>query len=97
MRPQSVDYKHTIEIHHWEYMEALLPILALFKHMSKYLKADEYPTGSKALRRLWTLEKTPVKIRHEASKTSIDLAIKAFDDDCSRKMGWQMDDSTLIW
>ena len=55
LRAQKVDYKHPIEIHHWNYMEALLPMLALFRRTSKYLEADEYPTGSKVLKKLWRL------------------------------------------
>ena len=53
-----MDYKHPIEIHHWEYMQALLPVLALFKRTSKYLEADDYPTGSKVLKKLWRLHKS---------------------------------------
>ena len=52
LRAQKVDYEYPIEIHHWEYMEALLPVLALFKSASKYLEADDYPTGSKVLKKL---------------------------------------------
>ena len=36
-----MDYKHPIEIYHWDYMAALLPVLALFKRTSKYLEAEE--------------------------------------------------------
>ena len=58
LRAQKVDYKHPIEIHHWDYMKALLPVLALFRRTSKYLEADEYPTGSKVLKKLWRLRKS---------------------------------------
>ena len=92
-----MDYKHPIEIHHWDYMEALLPVLALFKRTSKYLEADEYPTGSKVLRKLWRLRKSLAQMHQDEPNAATGLAVKPFCRDLLTKFDELMDDATLMW
>ena len=92
-----MDYKHPIEIHHWEYMQALLPVLALFKRTSKYLEADEYPTGSKVLKKLWRLYKSLQQLHHDEPNAATGLAVKPFCRDLLRKFDDLVQDPTLMW
>ena len=97
MRVQKVDYKHPIEIHHWEYMEALLPVLALFRRTSKYLEADEYPTGSKVLKKLWRLRKSLEQMHADEPNAATGLAIKPLCWDLLVKFDELMNDATMLW
>ena len=92
-----MDYKHPIEIHHWEYMQALLPVLALFKRTSKYLEADEYPTGSKVLKKLWRLYKSLQLLHHDEPNAATGLVVKPFCGDLLSKFDDLIKDSTLMW
>ena len=92
-----MDYKHPIEIHHWEYMQALLPVLALFKRTSKYLEADEYPTGSKVLKKLWRLYKSLQQLHHDEPNAATGLAVKPFCGDLLTKFDDLVQDPTLMW
>ena len=65
IRSRKGKYENPIEINHWEYMEALLPVLNLIKTASKYLEATSYPTGSKALKKMWKMNDGLMKV-HEA-------------------------------
>ena len=97
LRAQKVDYKYPIEIHHWEYMEALLPVLALFKRTSKYLEADEYPTGSQVLKRLWRLRVSLHDMHKRLHTAGTGLALKPLLHDLLVKFDELMDDPTLLW
>ena len=55
IRSQKGTYEDPIEMNHWEYMQAMLPVLNYIKVTSKYLEGHKYPTGSKALKKLWKL------------------------------------------
>ena len=92
-----MDYKHPIEIHHWEYMQALLPVLALFKRTSKYLEADDYPTGSKVLKKLWRLYKSLQQLHHDEPNAATGLAVKPFCGDLLSKFDDLVQDPTLMW
>lgn len=92
-----MDYNHPIEIHHWEYMEAVLPILALFKHTSKYLEADDYPTGSKALRKLWKLRLCVARVHEDTPAAATGLAVKPFCRYLLVKFDELMNDPTLFF
>ena len=92
-----MDYKYPIEIHHWEYMEALLPVLALFKRTSKYLEADEYPTGSQVLKRLWRLRVSLDDMHKRLHTAGTGLALKPLLHDLLVKFDELMDDPTLLW
>ena len=97
MKTQKVDYPHHIERPHWEYMEALLPVLALFKRASKYLEADEYPTGSKVLKKLWRLRKALGKMHVEEPNAGTGLAIKPLCRYLIVKFDELMNDPTMVW
>ena len=92
-----MDYKHPIEIHHWEYMEALLPVLTLFKRTSKYLEADEYPTGSKVLKKLWRLRTSLGRMHADEPNAATGLAVKPFCRDLLTKFDELVNDPTLMW
>ena len=97
MRSQKGEYGNPIEINHWEYMDALLPVLALIKKTSKFLEADEYPTGSKVLKKLWKMHKALIKIWDKEVAAYVGLAIKPFCRDLLTKFEELMNDPTLIW
>ena len=97
LRAQKVDYKHPIEISHWDYMEALLPVLALFRRASKYLEADEYPTESKVLKKLWRLRLSLGRMHDEEKNATMGLAIKPLCHDPLQKFDELMDDPTMLW
>ena len=44
------DYSTPLELSHWSYLAALVPVLTGLKAASKRLEADTYITGSKALK-----------------------------------------------
>ena len=92
-----MDYKHPIELHHWDYMEALLPVLALFRRASKYLEADEYPTGSKVLKKLWRLRKSLGQMHQDEPNAATGLAIKPLLHDLLVKFDELMEDPTMLW
>ena len=92
-----MDYKYPIEIHHWEYMQALLPVLALFKRTSKYLEADDYPTGSKVVKKLWRLRKSLQQMHDAEPAAATGLAVKPFCLDLMTKFDELVKDPTLMW
>ena len=97
LKTQKVDYSHPIEIQHWEYLEALLPVLALFKRTSKYLEADEYPTGSKVLKKLWRLRTALGRMHDDEPNAATGLAIKPFCRDLLTKFDDLINDPTMLW
>ena len=78
-------------------MKALLPVLALFRRTSKYLEADEYPTGSKVLKKLWRLRKSLGQMHEEEPNAAMGLAIKPLCHDLLHKFDELMDDPTMLW
>ena len=92
-----MDYKYPIEIHHWDYMQALLPVLALFKRTSKYLEADDYPTGSKVLKKLWKLRLSLGRMHEEEQNAATGRAIKPLCRDLLQKFDELIDDPTMLW
>ena len=97
LKAQKVDYSHHIEIQHWDYMEALLPVLAMFKRTSKYLEADEYPTGSKVLTKLRRLRMALGQMHDEEPNAATGLAIKPFCRDLLTKFDELVNDPTMLW
>ena len=97
IRSQRGKYANPIEINHWEYMEALLPLLSCVKKTSKYLEADEYPTGSKALRKMWRLRKTLWGIYEADHPVGPGRAVMPFCRDLVTKLDELLNDPTLIW
>lgn len=97
LRAQPVDFEHPIEIVHWEYMEALLPVLALFKSTSKYLEADDYPTGSKVLKKLYRLRKSLGQMHEEEVNAATGTAIKPLLHDLLYKFDDIVNDPTMLW
>ena len=97
IKAQPADYKHPIEFQHWDFMEALLPVLTLFKRTSKYLEADEYPTGSKVLKKLWRLHKSLLQLHDEEPNAATGLAIKPFCRHLLVKFDELVKDPTLMW
>ena len=78
-------------------MEAVLPVLSCVKKTSKYLEADTYPTGSKALRKMWRLRKTLGKIHDDEPAAGTGRAVKPFCRDLLIKFDELLNDPTLIW
>ena len=97
IRSQRGQYQNPIEINHWEYMEKALPIFAAVKKTSKYLEADEYPTGSKALRQMWKLHRALVQTKRGFGKDGSDGAMRGFIDGMVYKLSLVLDDATLFW
>ncbi len=97
IRSQKGKYDDPIEMNHWEYMEALLPVLNLFKVTSKYLEGTKYPTGSKALKKMWKLDAAVTKVHANEPNAYTGLAIKPFCRDLLVKLQEVMDDPTLVW
>ena len=97
VRSQKGEYQNPIEINHWEYMEKVLPVLSALKKTSKYLEADEYPTGSKALKQMWKLHRALVSTRDSAGRDGPERSMKGFVMHLLRKLVWVMDDPTHVW
>ena len=97
VRSQKGEYQNPIEINHWEYMEKIVPILSAFKKTSKYLEADEYPTGSKALKQMWKLHRALVSTRDSGGHDGLQRAVQGFAAHLVRKLNHVMDDPTHVW
>ena len=78
VRFQKGKYQNPIEINHWEYMEKVLPVLSVLKKTSKYLEANEYPTGSKALKQMWKLHRALVSTQDSARHDGPECSVKGF-------------------
>ena len=97
VRSQKGEYQNPIEINHWEYMEKVLPVLSAFKKTSKYLEADEYPTGSKALKQMWKLHRALVSTRDSEGHDGLQRTVQGFAAHLVRKLNHVMDDPTHVW
>ena len=97
VRSQKGEYQNPIEINHWEYMEKILPILSALKKTSKYLEADEYPTGSKALKQMWKLHRALVSTLDSVGHDGPERSVKGFVLHLLQKLKWVMDDPAHVW
>ena len=59
-------------------MEKIVPVLSVVKKTSKYLEADKYPTGSKALKQMWKLHKALVSIWDTVGHDGPQYSVKGF-------------------
>ena len=69
----------------------------LFKRTSKYLEADEYPIGSKVLKKLWRLYKSLQQLHHDEPNAATRLAVKPLCGDLLTKFDDLVKDPTLMW
>ena len=97
VRSQKGEYQNPIQINHWEYMEKIVPILSAFKKTSKYLEADEYPAGSKALKQMWKLHRALVSTWDGGGHDGLQCAVQGFAAHLVRKLNHVMDDPTHVW
>ena len=90
------EYNTPLEISHWNYLETLLPVFSTLKTCSKRLEADEYVTGSKALKLLTRL------LHYLAGQADADCkgagtALVPLCHDMLRKLKEGLDDPTWVW
>ena len=96
-RSQKGKYENPIEMNHWEYMEVMLPVLNYIKVTSKYLEGQKYPTGSKALKKLWKMTVALQQVHANEPAAYTGLAMKPFCRDLLWKLEQVMNDPTLVW
>ena len=78
-------------------MEAILPVLACVKKCSKRLEAEDYPTGSKALKVFKKLRGVLAGELFDMECKGPGTALIPFIGDLLRKIDELLDDPTLVW
>jgi hypothetical protein len=73
-----------------------MPVFATIKRCSKRLEAEEYCTGSKALKLLWKLRYFLILQVHEECKGTGTALVPLCKDIC-RKLTDGMEDPTWVW